>query len=113
MNPALGQECHLFANRNSSKNMQLLIKNHTVYTAPLIRFPDDGKIWGQKYRVGDIPPFYHAGTPSKTKTMNTMSLDRAQFFTLGLVSDWCQHSYITIILAIKQVLLIDKAGEKV
>ena len=36
MNPALKQEISVFANRNTQKNMQLLDKIHTVFTAALI-----------------------------------------------------------------------------
>ena len=47
---------------------------------------------GQKYNVGEKPTLIilytyinrRAETPSKTKTKDTMSLDRAQLFTLGL-----------------------------
>ena len=60
--------------------------------------------YGQQYHVGEKPTVVlytyinrHAGTPSKTETADTMSLDRAQFFTLGLFSNGCQHFYITIL----------------
>ena len=36
MNPTLKQETSVFANRNTPKNMQLLDKIHTVFTAALI-----------------------------------------------------------------------------
>ena len=70
----------------------------------------DGHV--QQYHVGEIPtgiPYTytnrHAETPSKRKTEDAMSLDRAQSFPLSLGSDRCQYSYIhiPIILAIKQV----------
>ena len=59
---------------------------------------------GQWYHVGEKPTviqytyiiYRDAGTPSKTKTKDTMSLYRAQFFTLGLGSDGWHHHYITV-----------------
>ena len=44
---------------------------------------------GQQYYVGEKPSVHinrHAGTPNKTKTKDTRSLDTAQFVTLGLGS---------------------------
>ena len=66
----------------------------------LIGFPDGTPIvitLGQQYHVGEKPTVVilytyiiinrPARTPSKTTTKDTMSLNRFQFFTLGLGSD--------------------------
>ena len=75
-----------------------------------IGFPDGNNI-GSTVRVGGKTTVilytyinHHAGTPGKTKTKDTMSLGTAQFVTLGLGSDGCQHYYITILLAIKEMI---------
>ena len=71
---------------------------------------------GQQYNTGEkhTVTLYtninrHAGTPSKTKTMDTMSLDKAQIFAMGLGSDGRQHYYINILIisATKQVTITD------
>ena len=47
------------------------------------------------------------GHRAKQRQRTGWNLDRAQFFTLGLGSDECQHYYIraTILLAIKQLII--------
>ncbi|CAN0279905.1 unnamed protein product [Ascophyllum nodosum] len=76
----------------------------------LIGFPE-GSIIGSTVCVGERnPPLYCTLTliamhRLKTETKDTMSLDWVQlnFVTLGLGSDGCQHEYITISSAIKQL----------
>ena len=64
---------------------------------------------GQQYNVGEKPGILytynnrHAGTPGKTQTKDTTSLDRAHVFSVESGSEGCQHYFITILLAIKKV----------
>ena len=74
---------------------------------------------GQQYNVGEKPVILYtynnrrAGTPGKTQTKDTTSLDGAHVFSVvESGSEGCQHYFITILLAIKK-LQIDKAEDKV
>ena len=81
----------------------------------LIGFPDGSNIGSINIIVsGRNPPSIninrHAGTPSTTKTKDTMSLGAANFCYIDLESDGCQHDYIAVLLGDK-VLLSDNYQE--
>ena len=76
----------------------------------LIGFLDGSNIGSTVHHVGEKPTVIlytyinrHAGTTSKPKPKETMSLDRAKHFSIGVGADGCQHYYITILSAIKQI----------
>ena len=73
---------------------------------------------GQQYHVGEKPSVHihnrHAGTPNKTKTKDTRSLDTSQFVTLGLGSrigvdegnlQFNSHEYGTELLVVVVVVV--------
>ena len=61
----------------------------------LIGFPNDGRNIGSSIMSGRNPPLLyctcinrHAGTPNKTKTKDTVSLDHSSIFYIGSRIGW-------------------------